>query len=211
MGAARRYPPLRKGMAVSELSKVGAPLLEERDHPLRPWIVAGLVLVAVVAAAGAFYYAPLTGVGATRCPEGSELVPAPEAEDGTVGEEVCLVTHTDGGDMTFGTTLRNDGVLPITVTGLDFDAAVHDLIEVQGVRMATEARAALVPMEPFRLDGGQERYVQVDATLLPCDPTRDGRVVSLAVVPVRTTFAGVPKTAEVPLAQELSVLLADCG
>lgn len=193
-----------------ELSKVGAPLLEERDHPLRPWVISGLVLVVILAAAGAFYYAPLTGVGATRCPDPAELVPAPEAEDGTVGEEVCLVTHIEGGDMTFGTTLRNDGMLPITVTALDFDAAVRDLIEVHDVRMGADAGSDLVPLEPFRLDGGQERYVEVEATLLPCDPTQEGRVVSLAAVPVRTTFAGAATTAEVPLRQQLSVLLADC-
>ncbi len=196
---------------MSELSKVGAPLLEERDHPLRPWVVTGLLLVAILAVAGAFYYSPVTAIGATRCPDDAELVPPPESEDGTVGEDLCLITHTPGADMTFGATLRNDGPLPIVVTELDFDAAVRELIDVHGVRVGGGAGDVdLVPMEPFRLRAGEERYVQVDATLLPCDRGSEGRVVSVPALPVRTRFAGVPKTAEVPLPQELSVLLTGC-
>lgn len=197
---------------MSELARLDAPLMVERDHPVRPWVVAGALLVAILLVASAFYYSPLVAAGPTRCPEEAELVPAPESEDGTVGQELCLVGHAPGRDMTFGTAVRNDGRLPITVAGLDFDSAVLELVEVHDVLLGhADGAAEPAPFAPFRLAPGEERLILVEATLRPCEPGRDGRLVSLPALPVRTSFFGVPKTAAVPLTNELSVLLADCG
>jgi hypothetical protein len=188
--------------------------MEERDHPGRPWLIAVVVLVATVLAATLFFYAPLEVGAAARCPEDSERVPPEETEDGPVEDgELCLVQHEAGRTIVFGTDIRNGGALPITVTDLAFDSAVRDVLEVTDVRMGRPEgdSADLVPLEPFRMAPGSERYLEVHATLRPCDTLRGGRLITLTHLPVRTRFAVVTKTAHVPLISQLGVLLGDCS
>lgn len=193
------------------LADLDRPLIEQRDRPLLPWLVAGAVALAVLGVASAFYYAPLEPGTLAVCPDGAEEMPPPEDEDGPTGGPVCLVTHVEGAEVRFGGTIRNAGPLPITVERLDFDGAVEALLDVERVTMSTaDGAEPSTPLARFRLGPGAERTVVVEGRLRPCDPGRRGVVVSVPALPVRTSFLGVRRVAAVPLASELAVLLGDC-
>jgi hypothetical protein len=198
----------------NELRSLDAPLMEERSHPVRPWLITGLILLAVVVVTSALFYAPLEVGEVSECPEGSEAVAPEETDDGPVEDTMlCLIQHEAGRVIVFGLAVRNGGPLPITVTGLEFDTAVREILEVDAVRTGTtEGRTEdRVALEPFGLAPGQQHIIEVEATLRPCDSLRGGRLVTLTHLPVRTRFAMVSKTAHVPLTSQLGVLLGSCG
>lgn len=182
---------------MSRLADVDRPLVEERDHLLRPWVLAGAVAIAVVAVAAAFYYAPLEA-GSLSCPPPAELVPAPESEAGAAGRERCVLTSASGTtQVAVSLVLANTGRLPITVQGVDLDAPMAELVTVGAI-------------SPFALGGGEERELDLDLEVHACDPARGERLLTLTELPVRVRFLGLPKTTGAALDTELSVLRSAC-
>jgi hypothetical protein len=187
--------------------------MEERDHPVRPWVLTGGILLVLLLATGVLFYSPLEVGSVTACPDDSEAVPPEETDDGPVeGGELCLVQHADGRAIVFGLAVRNGGPLPITVTGIEFDSAVREIMELTAVRTAPtdDPDMPRTPLEPFRLRPGQERYLEVQVVLRPCDGLRGNRLVTLTQLPVQTRFVMVDKTTHVPLTSQLGVLLGAC-
>jgi hypothetical protein len=195
---------MRRGRrATSELAAVDRPLVEERHHPLRPWVVAGLLGIAILAVALAFYATPLRG-GPLGCAEPAELVPAPESEDGVVGPPRCVLSSgAEPIDVVLTAELTNAGRLPVDVEGLNLGETLSQLVEVVDLR-AGGASA------PFRIAGGDTATAEVHLRVRACDPTRGERLITLTELPVRTRFLGLPKTVGTPLATELSVLRRPC-
>jgi hypothetical protein len=180
------------------LADVDRPLIEERQHPVRPWVLALALLVVVLAVASVFYYSPLEA-GELGCAEPAQLVPAPESETGQVGRERCLLTAgREVEQVVLDVELVNAGRLPITVEGLALDAPVAELLRV----MDTE--------EPFSLSPGETRRIDLVLEVAACDPDRGERLLTLAELPVRSRFLGIPKTTGATLDTELSVLRSRC-
>jgi hypothetical protein len=171
--------------------------MEERSHPVRPWLITGLILLAVVVVTSALFYAPLEVGEVSECPEGSEAVAPEETDDGPVEDTMlCLIQHEAGRVIVFGLAVRNGGPLPITVTGLEFDTrGARDHGAGRGPHGADRrsGRRPRTPLEPFGLAPGQQHYIEVQATLRPCDSLRGGRLVTLTQLPVQTRFAMVSR------------------
>jgi hypothetical protein len=200
------YPALTFaiGDGMGGLADVERPLLEERTHPVRPWVAAGLLLIVVLAVAGALYYAPLE-LGELRCEDPAELVPAPESEAGAVGRERCLLTATaDAEEVVLGVVMTNTGPLPITVEEVRLDGPVSELLAIRDLRTRQGASA------PLAVPAGESVPLELHLEVRACDPTRGERLLTLTELPVRTRFLGLPKTNGATLTTELSVLRSSC-
>lgn len=210
ISGARRSGGARPGVAgLAGLAGIEQPLVRERHHPVRPWAAAGVVAVAILAVAFAFYYAPLE-VDALDCPPSGQLVPAPESEAGAVGVERCLITSAaEPLTMSLGAVLRNGGRLPVIVEGVALDDALDGLVAVEDLRM-TAPGSAPEPFAPFALGPGEAWSLEVAIRVRACDPDRGERLLTVTDLPVRTRFLGAPKTTDAPLDTELSVLRSRC-
>jgi hypothetical protein len=182
---------------LSRLADVERPLVEERDHPVRPWVLAGLLGLLVLMAAWVFYYSPLEG-GQLRCEPPAELVPAPESEQGATGRERCLLASTsEPYEVVLGLTLSNTGRLPIDVEGFAPDPPVAELL-------------SFTDPDPFPLRAGESRQLDLVVEVHACGPTRGERLLTLEELPVRSRFLGIPRTTGADLDIELSVLRTRC-
>ncbi len=188
------------------LADLDRPLLREPGRPLLPWVGAVMVALALAGSAAFLYYSPLT-VSALSCPDQGELVPPEETERGASGGPVCLLPHRPGEQVLFTTTIRNDGPLPVSVHGVAFEGAVGELLVVAEVRSASNAATG---SEGLRLDGDSDLEVAIAVTMEPCETQRSGRVLPLRELSVRASLLGIGKTVEVPLPEELALLVEEC-
>jgi hypothetical protein len=191
---------------MDELAQVDRPLLVERHHPWRPWVLAGLLLIVGAAVFGAFYYAPLT-VGPLDCPPPAELIAAPESEFGPLDPPRCLLTAgTTPLEVELSATLRNDGPLTVAVAGVALPPGLDDLVVVTA---ATVDGGTIGPSE-VPIGPGEQGQLRLALRLAPCEVGRAERLITFDELPLRTRFAAITTTQGVGLATELSLLRAAC-
>ncbi|MGZ4438474.1 MAG: hypothetical protein ACXVWU_05955 [Nocardioides sp.] len=148
----------------------------------RHLVALAVVLVVVVAGAGAAvaHQPPrLTATGPTRV-AGTDASAVFRIGDRTIRQ----VRYRDHGTLVYTFTLRNDGPLPLTVTGLAPQAREPRLFHYLGVA-TPDGRSR------FGLDPGSSQVVQVRLRMQHCE-TLSARAGSFAdVVPLRTVRAGM--------------------
>jgi hypothetical protein len=166
------------GGSRSPLATVDVPLVEERDHPVRPWALAIALAVVVAGVAWAFYHSPLVG-GPLACGAPAELVPATETEDGIAAPARCvLAAGAAPVDVVVRLDLTNGGPLPVTVRGVDL-GIVEELVELRGIALAVgpgEAGAdgAAAAFSPVALGSGETGRLALALRVLPCAAARRG-------------------------------------
>jgi hypothetical protein len=103
---------------------------------------------------------------------------------------VALVPYRDGGHVSYGLTLFNDGPLSVKVTEVAQPEAPGDslsMFRTTGVKMAAREQAgtdASVPFRPFTLKSGHRRYVEVDGIFANCEHYAPGSAEFIDSQPV---------------------------
>ena len=175
-------------------------------RPLLP--VLGVVVLVLVA--GGLLVA-VTTVDMERgslsvCPEGSV-----DDQLEVDGRQVCTFTNLNGTEATFGTAIRNNGPLPVTVSEVPLEpldlvgftpTAVH-------VAQADDDRR-LEEFDSFRLAPDEERLVQVVGELPACEEREEGGATTFTDLALRVRVLGIPQDAAVPIEPAVRLVSEPC-
>ncbi len=118
--------------------------------------------------------------------------------------------YREGRPFRWAVALRNDGRLPVTLTGVD--AGNPTLVRTVRVRMSDDARS-FPPRSRFarrlRVPAGREASVVVDAVFTGCTRYSVGTSVVYGAIRVRYEVLGVPRSAWVDLGQIFTIRRPD--
>lgn len=173
-------------------------------------LLPALVVVALFLVAGGLLVA-VTTVDVVRgslsvCPEGSF-----DDQLEVDGRQVCTFTNLNGTEATFGTSIYNDGPLPITVSEVPMEPL--DLVgftptEVHVAAAGDDRR--LEEFESFRLGPGEERLVQVVGELPACEDREEGGATTFTDLALRVRVLGIPQDAAVPIEPAVRLVSEPC-
>jgi len=129
--------------------------------------------------------------------DGGELTSVPPGEP---------LGYRDGSQAGFFMSIRNTGLVGLTVTELPNDAETFGLFEAQDVLLVPAGDAAVTdlygdaePFEPFRLAVGEERIVVVRGRFAHCGYFPAGTESELRTAHVRFRVFGVTKSTTIML------------
>ena len=166
--------------------------------------VAALLLVALVVAA-----AELGWAHANPLAQGSmsgDAVVCP----GVPFDSRCTTNLPPPGDpFAFAFSVRNDGLLPLTILGASFEGSPTQTINIEGLRMMaadamTTGVEASLPFEPFVLRQGEERELVAVAHVPACFAAApQGSEIAFPVIDIGFRWLAVSQTQEVRLPDTL--------
>lgn len=141
---------------------------------------------------------------------------APWFCDGCIDLSTGQLVYQEGRQVAMGTSLINNGQLPVRITGLSFPADPYEttLLEVVHVDMAKPGAGgqtapgdpALQPFEPFTLGPGEDQAIVLRASFTNCEAVPAGAATRWWRVEVAFTVLGaIPRhqTVELPDAYEV--------
>jgi hypothetical protein len=175
----------------------------------RFWIVAGVVILAGIAAPVGAYkvarYAPLEPGTTFRAPAGSEFT-----TERNVGGETILYTvrYEHGKETSFSFSVRNAGGWAVTIVDLPIlHHTAHELMDVRraSVGRATDERSA-VPFEPFTLKPGEERLITLHGRFSDCEWYEAGSGNRYSDILVRYRFVWSQKSVSIHLPAQIAVI-----
>lgn len=188
----------------------GSPAQRVPGRPrARRWIAAAAVVVSAVAAVVlASPSPPLASPGPVLADGPAVTRLADLGERGSV-----VVLYEDGGEVAYAFPLRNDGWLPVEVTGVELDRAEdHPLLVPAGLHVATTDPAAdtvgalvAAPFTPFTLAPGASRTIVVRGHLANCEYYTERGLHLVDAHTVHTRTFGVTGSHEVTLADDVVV------
>ena len=165
----------------------------------RRWWLAIIVVVLVVGAGtygGLIAYEPLRE-GSYWSARGPSNI---EAQKG-VNEQADVVAYESGTELIVEFTIRNEGLVGITVTDVDPPVSPESLglYRVTEIRRGTEQCCGETEaFAPFTLAPDEERFVQFRGTLKGCGDYVPGSSMAWSSYTVAYRILGVPRTTEIP-------------
>jgi hypothetical protein len=187
----------------------------ERERSARPLLVGVLAVLLVALAVWWIRYDPVVTGTPVACPSGSV-----EVDAGDVGADdpgtVCAVTNRDATLIAVHAPVRNGGVVPVRIRDVRLRGEVAMVMVVEKVSMwptndASPTQAEpLVPFAPFGLGPGEERLLELTASLPACEEVTTGRVATLRQLPLRSSVLGLPRDSHVALDPPMRLLVEPC-
>ena len=142
----------------------------------------------------------------TVCPEGSV-----EDQLDADGRQVCTFSNLNGTEVTFGTAVRNDGPLPVTVSDVPLEPLDLVGFTPSEVHVASaEDDRILEEFDAFRLAPGAERLVQVVGELPACEDREQGGATTFTDLALRVRVLGIPQDAAVPFEPAIRLVSEPC-
>jgi hypothetical protein len=154
-------------------------------------VVAVVVLAVLGSGVGVVAYEPLREGSYGRLTGPSKI----EDQRG-VGEQARVVTYESGREMIVEFSIRNEGPLGVTITGIPSPTGgALSLFEVIETRRGVEQCCAETePFAPFELGRNGERFIQLRGILKGCGDYVPGSSIAWSSYPVRYRILGVSRT-----------------